>query len=201
MPIPFNQAPKGWYKDKYIAKIQQSEIAFTQKYLNIIASSGAGPCVVFILVDTLTQQGFMTHLFSSAEISPYSVGGQWLLKRCIEQYKNGLVDCYLIGGYSIISYFLIQSIESFLENLGQKIEIKNIYKHLHHNWVSNVVFNFESNALFSYEKHRDQSPTRKLDITQAFISSFTHLIPTCLLLEYEDKNFSKQNTNETIKIK
>ncbi|NDH09525.1 MAG: hypothetical protein EBY16_07945, partial [Gammaproteobacteria bacterium] len=147
-------APSAWYLDKDICKVQQSEIVFTQDTMRIISSSGAGPCVILILYDRMSQQGFMTHLFAATEISPYTAGGKWLIQKCLERYTKGMVDFYMIGGYSLISSVLIRSIEHFIRILSGKINVQHIYRHLRQNWVSQIVFDFDTAEIFYYQQQK-----------------------------------------------
>jgi hypothetical protein len=185
-----NNAPIGWYENKNIEKIQQSEVAFSNNSSKLISSSGAGPCVILIIFDKLSKQGMMGHIFSSFEISPFSSGGLWLIEQCKKRYENGLLDFYLIGGYSIISSLLIHSIEQFIETLAGKIELNNIFSYLNQNWISNIVFDFEEGRIFNYEASKDFSPRRKLDCKQGLQTSFFHLCPGTHLIEYELKKLN-----------
>jgi hypothetical protein len=183
-------APIGWYENKNIEKIQQSEVAFSNNTSKLISSSGAGPCVILILFDRESRQGMMGHIFSSLEISPYAPGGCWLIEQCKKRYENGLLDFYLVGGYSMISTLLIHSIEKFIENLGEIIKLNTVFRHLNQNWISNIVFDFEEGRIFNYEASKDLSPIRKLDCKQGLQTSFFHLCPGTHLIEYELKKLN-----------
>ena len=179
------KAAKEWYKKRIIAKIQQSEIAFAKDEMRIISTSGAGPCVILILYDRISRQGFMAHLFAATEISPYAAGGKWLIQQCSERYKTGSLNFYLIGGYSLISSCLIYAIEHFIHVLRNELNVQSIYRHLRKNWVSNIVFDFNTAELFYYERKNDTSRKRPFDSCQAIITSFVHLLPHCHLIEHE----------------
>jgi hypothetical protein len=185
MPIKLNKAAKNWYQNKEIIKIQQSEIAFTDTLIEYIASSGAGPCIILILIDKISHQGFMSHIFSSAEISPYSVSGKWLIHICFERYANGLIDIYMVGGYHFISYLLVHCIEEFINSLRTQLNIDTVHRHLYQNWKSDIVFSFKHHEIYNFEVNRDESHPRRLDVTQGLITTFTHLSPFIPLIEYQ----------------
>lgn len=171
----------------HITHIFQSEITFATHKIQRIATIGAGPCVIFIVNDKVGSGGFMTHLYSYAEIATFTASGEWLLNQCKKRYSENEIDIYLIGGYSGCSTALICAIDGFIFELNKSIAINSVYKNLRENWSSSVVFNFSSGEIFLYDFSKYSSPQQRLfpSYAHSALIGYRNLIP-CLahLSEY-----------------
>lgn len=180
-----------------ITHIFQSEITFATHKIQRIATIGAGPCVIFIVNDKVENRGFMTHLYSYAEIATYTASGEWLLNQCKKRYSENGIDIYLIGGYSGFSTALICAIEGFISELNKSVTINSVYKHLREHWSSSVVFDFSSGEIFLYDFSQDSSHQQRPFPSYGFsaLIGYRNLIPCLAHLSEYSSNESDVRTS------
>jgi hypothetical protein len=201
--LKLKPAPDGLYgtndNPRVISEIMQSEVAFASFERNrLIASPFAGPCVIFILYEREKKQGLMTHLYTYSEISLNMGSGKSLLSKCATLYAKGIVDIYMLGGYPLVSDFLINAIDDFVNELDNSgITINSINKQLQEEFVTSVIFNFDTGEVFSYDKFKNMdknkrnlaccgSPQERADCIQGIYTSSRNLFPFfAQLIEYD----------------
>ncbi len=148
-----------------IIKVEQSEIVFSSPDVRLIASLGAGCCVVLVVRERTTGCGFLAHIDLPLGILPMTPQGSHILNKCISvlnNVHNPKVDIYMVGGYSLLSDLTIGAIHGFVQKLNESVKVETVSQRLNRNWVSNVVFDFYSGEIYEYEEKYDNSPKRSV---------------------------------------
>lgn len=186
---------KSRWSRKIILTIQQSEIAFPSSSVRIIASAGAGPCVIFAVRDREHCNGFFAHVFTSSEIAPSTFGGDWLLHQLDSFYQGGTLDVYIIGGYNCLSDCMLANLDAHVDCIDKKYRLGTVYKQVKENWASSVVLDFDTGDIYQYEPQRHKYNRRSFHDLQALITTFSHFFCPCAtrLIEYPPNSVLKEN--------
>ena len=171
-------------------------MVFTSDHIRIIASSGAGPCIIFAVRERETRQGFLAHVYTVAEIMPVSRGGAWLLDKLKGIYRKGTLDVYLVGGYTCLSTCMLAGLDTVVQHIEKNYTLGKVYKQLTKNWVSNFVMDFDYGEVYEYERLRDLSPDRPLNLSQALLTSGLNFFccPFAILWEHKPEPEEKVTT-------